>query len=209
MTRYPGRSTGIGAERPPLPNVLPVPATLGTPITETTAIVRMCFLLLIYPPPLYLKFTPVVIPLSSVCDRQFPTDPKGWPAVIRRICLSVVAFRCDVVLYLIDSVSFPIACCILTFTLRGLFSDKRHFRLPPNRLRLATPQQNSDEQKWEKSQRGKENSQQTNAHSHAEKLTWHNRWTSESVTDDLVLADGTMNHCSVGSGWRQSFNSLL
>nr|CAH0100072.1 unnamed protein product [Daphnia galeata] len=26
MTRYPGRSTGIGAERPPLPNVLPVPS---------------------------------------------------------------------------------------------------------------------------------------------------------------------------------------
>ncbi|KAI9555731.1 hypothetical protein GHT06_018246 [Daphnia sinensis] len=37
MTRYPGRSTGIG-ERPPLPNVLPVPASLGTPITEPTAV---------------------------------------------------------------------------------------------------------------------------------------------------------------------------
>lgn len=47
MTRYPGRSTGIG-ERPPLPNVLPVPASLGTPITETTAVVSVTVFLIIH-----------------------------------------------------------------------------------------------------------------------------------------------------------------
>lgn len=121
MTRYPGRSTGIGAERPPLPNVLPVPATLGTPITEATAIVRMCFLLIYSsPPPFFL--------ILFGCDsalfvgRQFPSGPKGFDRQLKRICLSVVAFCCDVVLYLIDSVSFPIACCILTFPLMGAFS---------------------------------------------------------------------------------------
>lgn len=141
MTRYPGRSTGIGADRPPLPNVLPVPATLGTPITEATAIVRMCFLLIYSSPTFFLKFYSVLF-----VGRQFPSGPKGFDRQLKRICLSVVAFCCDVVLYLIDSVSFSIACCILTFPLMGAFSPtSAHFRLPPNRLRLATPQQNPDE----------------------------------------------------------------
>lgn len=47
MTRYPGRSTGIG-ERPPLPNVLPVPASLGTPITEPTAVVNVATYICIF-----------------------------------------------------------------------------------------------------------------------------------------------------------------
>ena len=38
MTRYPGRTMGIG-ERSNVPTVLPLPSTLGTPITEATAIV--------------------------------------------------------------------------------------------------------------------------------------------------------------------------
>ena len=131
MTRYPGR-TGIGAERPPLPNVLPVPATLGTPITESAAIVRMCFVNFCF-----IYFYLDVIgnlnghQLSSVCCPSSHLIPlKTWPAVQTKlfVCCHVPLRCCPI----FNRFCYSPDCLILYFSSHtDVFSDKRHFRLPP------------------------------------------------------------------------------